>query len=222
MTILGIILFSQPPKGADLKITLKSQQIKSASSDLYSFGNYSKVTIVSNTPEAFKMKQVLSSELLITNLNQEDANDEGRVFDYALNQKRAKNKLLKGAKRTNSLEVESKQGCVTLRFCNGSFFEIIMPLIRAWQQKRGATFKINEIEVEIIEVVKGTENSEKHVDTKLIIMANCNRIVIHVYNGTQKVMVQGNNYEKFALVCLEPFFRQQIQIHKEKIRKSWS
>ena len=163
------------------------------------------------------MKQVLSSELLITNLNQADVNDKGRVFDYALNQKRAKNNLLKGAKRINSLEVESKQGCVTLSFCDGSFFEIILPLIRDWQQKRGATFRINEIEVEIIEVVKGTENSEKHVDTKLIIMANCDRIVIHVYNGRQKVMVQGKNYEKFVFDYLEPFFRKQIQISKEKI-----
>ena len=128
--------------------------------------NYSKVTIVFDTLEAFRMKQVLSSELLITNLNQADVNDKGRVFDYALNKKRGKNYLLKGAKRINNLEVESKQGCVTLSFCDGSFFEIILPLIREWQQKRGATFRINEIEVEIIEVVKGTDNSEKHVDTK--------------------------------------------------------
>ena len=165
------------------------------------------------------MKQVLNSEVLITNSNHEIEDYGGRVFDYALNHKKAKNKLLKGAKRTSSLEVERKPGCVTLRFCDGSYSEIIMPLIRAWQQKRGSTFKINEMELEIIEVVKGMENSEKHVDTKLILMANNDRIVIHAYNGTQNVMVQGQNYEKFALECLEPFFIQQIQVSKEEIFK---
>ena len=42
--------------------------------------NYSKVTIVFDTLEALKMKQVLSSELLITNLNQEDGNNSWTVL----------------------------------------------------------------------------------------------------------------------------------------------
>ena len=51
------------------------------------------------------MKQVLSSELLITNLNQGDVNDKGRVFDYALNQKRAKNNL-KVLKESTTLKLK--------------------------------------------------------------------------------------------------------------------
>ena len=109
------------------------------------------------------MKQVLNSESVVTHLNQDGKNDDERVFGYTLNQKRAKNKLLRGAKRTNSLEVEVKEGCVNLRFCDGSFVEIVMPFIRVWQGKRGERLIINNIEVEILEVLNGTDISEKHV-----------------------------------------------------------
>ena len=70
-----------------------------------------------------------------------------------------------------------------------------------------------------MEVLIGTENSDKHVDTKLIIMCGNDRLVIHVYNGTQNLMVQGKNYQKFAIDILKPFFIQKIEVAKEKITK---
>ena len=131
---------------------------------------------------------------------------------------RAKSKLLKGAKKPN-LDVEVKDGCVNLRFCDGSFHEIILPLLNLWQQRTNEVFKIDEVELKVIEVIKGTENTKKHVDTKLILMVNDDRLVVHVYNGTHNMMIQGKNYDKVALSCLEPFFRKQIEISKDKISK---
>ena len=55
--------------------------------------------------------------------------------------------------------------------------------------------QIDETEVKIIEIDAGIENSEKHVDTKLVVMVNNDRLVLHAYNGTQNLMVQGKNYE---------------------------
>ena len=87
------------------------------------------------------MKQVTNSEISFVQSDKavkevkEEKNQEGRVFGYALNHKRAKAKLLKGAKRDKNLNVEVKSGCVNLRFDDGSYFGIILPLLREWQQE---------------------------------------------------------------------------------------
>ena len=70
-----------------------------------------------------------------------------------------------------------------------------------------------------MEVNAGTENSDLHIDTKFILMANEDRIVLHAYNGTQNLMVQGKNYENFALNVLEPFFMKRIEPEMENITK---
>ena len=63
---------------------------------------------------------------------------------------RAKSKLLKGAKKPN-LDVEVKDGCVNLRFCDGSFHEIILPFLTLWQQRTNEVLKIDEVELKVIE-----------------------------------------------------------------------
>ena len=161
------------------------------------------------------MKEVSYSQMSqqLSNLN----DNEGREFGYILNDKRAKAKLLKGAKRSNNLEIDRSQGCVNLRFNDGSYFEVVLPLLRLWNQKHDKVVTIEDTEVRILEINTGVENTKKHIDTKLIVMAGDDRIVIHAYNGTQNVMVQGKNYERFALECLEPFFRKQIECSLDKI-----
>ena len=112
------------------------------------------------------MKQVCNSELSVVNVSRDETEEEGRVFSYSLNKKKAKAKLLKGAKRMNSLEVEVKDGCVNLRFCAGSFYEIVLPLVKFGHNE---TVQINGTEVKIAEVHAGLEKSDNHVDTKLIV-----------------------------------------------------
>ena len=62
------------------------------------------------------MKLLGDSEAVLLELENGSSDVESRVFGYSLNQKRAKAKLLKGAKRLNNLEVEERDGCVNLRF----------------------------------------------------------------------------------------------------------
>ena len=159
-----------------------------------------------------KMKQVCNSETAIVQINHDK-----RVFNYVLNDKRAKSKLLKGAKRVNNLEVEKKRGCVNLLFNDGSYFEVVLPLLRLWKDKLDEVFIINEVEIKIVEMDLGIEDSNKHMDTKLVIMANNDRLVVHAYNSRQNVMVQGKDYEKYAIGCFEPFFRQKIEDSLQRI-----
>ena len=61
------------------------------------------------------MKELKNSKSTIINVNDECVKKNDRVFPYALNIKKAKAKLLKGAKRTKNIEVESKKGCTNMR-----------------------------------------------------------------------------------------------------------
>ena len=160
------------------------------------------------------MKTVCNNEVEVFG----NKNDDGRVFDYALNKKKAKAKLLKGAKREN-LDVEIKNGCVNLLFSDGAYFVLVLPLMRLWNRKVNEVFIVNETEIKVIEIDTGIEETGNHVDTKIVIMANNQRFVLHAYNGTQNLMVQGKNYEQFAVNCLRPFFLKKIQESLDDINK---
>ena len=165
------------------------------------------------------MKQIPNEASNVRELTEEHNDKDIRVFDYAINNKRAKSKLLKGAKRGKHLVVESKTGCVNLIFSDGSYFQTVLPLLRLWHSQPNQKFLINETEVEVVEIDSGKDINQKHVDTKLVILADCSRLVLHAYNSKQKLMVQGQNYEKFALGCLEPFFKEKIDDTIEEINK---
>ena len=70
------------------------------------------------------------SQQSLIQINNDDTTSNSRMFKYNMNKKRAKAKLLKGAKRTSNLSVEVKSGCVNLRFDDGSYFEVILPMVR--------------------------------------------------------------------------------------------
>ena len=143
---------------------------------------------------------------------------EERTFDYTLNNKRANAKLLKGAKRVNSLLVERKTGgSITFLFCDGSYFEVVLPLLRIWQENLNKIFVLDGFEIKIIDIKIGREDSGKQMDTKVTVLVNNDRFVLHAYNSTQKLMIQGKNNAHFAENCLEPFFKQRIEEAREKI-----
>ena len=156
------------------------------------------------------MKQVEHSEMSMININQDDHGDN-RAFGYVLNKKRAKAKLLKGANRESHLNIEHKLGCVNLRFSNGAYFQLVLPLLKDWHEKIDCSIKINDVEIKNLEVDVGLDKVGQHMDTKMVVIANDDRLVLHAYNGTQNLMVQGRNYEHFALNNLEPFFRKDIE-----------
>ena len=115
------------------------------------------------------MKQLYNSDVAIVHIN-ENTND-GRAFNYVMNEKRTKNKLIKGAIRTKNLEVEFKTTCANLRFSDGAYYEIMLPLLKSWSEKGNKTVLINEFEIKVIEFETGFDSSHKYVDSKVIIFA---------------------------------------------------
>ena len=137
------------------------------------------------------MKQIITNNVEVCNLNLESDNKDERNFTYVLNDKKAKQKLLKGAKRAKNLEVEAKDGCITLLFNDGSYIKTVIPLLKSWQKNINGTVLIDSNQVKIEEINTGFDSSQKHMDTKLVIYANNSRLVLHAYNTTQKLMIQG-------------------------------
>ena len=134
----------------------------------------------------------------------------GKVFEYIMNEKRAKRNLLKGAEKQTNLEVEVKSGNTNLRFSVGSYHEVLLPLLKSWREELNNTHHFIENEMKIIEFEERSEKTDKHMDTKLVVMFNNDRLTLHAYNSTQNLMVQGSNHENFAVGVLEPFMRERI------------
>ena len=54
------------------------------------------------------------------------------------------------------------------------------------------------------------ELSGKHVDTKIEFKVNKDKIVIHIYNSTQKLTIQGRKHKWFVDNYLESYFKLRI------------
>ena len=102
-----------------------------------------------------------------------------RAFNYNLNEKKAKKKLLEGAYRSKHLDIEKKSTCVNMRLSDGAYHQIILPLLNEWKNKIDEPTNLLEKEITIKELNTGFDKSEKHMDTKVVLMANNIRIVLH-------------------------------------------
>ena len=95
-----------------------------------------------------------------------------------------------------------------------------MPIVNEWQENLNTIIDINGHEMKIIEADKGLDTLEKCVYTKLAVMCNEQRFVIHCYNTTQNLMIQGKHSDQFALNCLEPFFERRINNPQKRSHRS--
>ena len=134
-----------------------------------------------------------------------------RTFNYEINEQKAKKKLLKGAKKSSNLEIEIKSTCVNIRFSDGAYQKVAMPLLKEWNKKIKKPFQMMETDIEIVEYDTGVELSGRSMDAKLVIIVNGDRIVLHAYNGTQNIMLQGKNFVNFAENILHPYFEELVK-----------
>ena len=71
-------------------------------------------------------------------------------------------------------------------------------------------FFIGKQEVQRVAIDPREEMSGKHVDTKVEFKVDDSKIIVHVYNTKQKVMIQGSKFQWFVENYLEPFFKLRI------------
>ena len=143
--------------------------------------------------------------------NTEEEVKKPRTFNYELNEEKAKTKLLKGAMKPMHMDIEVKTTCVNLRFDDGSFKEVVLPLLRNWSKKDKEPFEFMGAMIRVVESDDGEDNIKNHIDKKMVVMYDKHKIVLHGYNGTQNLIVQGKQFQKFALNVLKPYFSRKIE-----------
>ena len=99
-------------------------------------------------------------------------NDVKRTFEYKLNDKAAKAKLVKGAKRV-PFDIFENSTSSNLNFSLGTWYNVVLPTVRYWDQVKGIkSCKIDNFEIQIDSVKFGNEAGGKHVDTPVVLYAN--------------------------------------------------
>ena len=140
-----------------------------------------------------------------------------RHFEYNLNDKNAKAKLIKGAKR-ETLDVVQNKGSCNVVFSTGSWSQIVLPSILYWKQSAEyKTCKLDEMEIKIVSIKTGKDVVGKHIDTQIIFVVNKKKVVCHFYNTTQLILVNGQGYENFVEFFLQPYFESKISLYEEDI-----
>ena len=142
----------------------------------------------------------------VKKLKHKKKNLRSRTFAYEMNENKAKTKLLKGARRAEHLDIELKSTCANLRFDDGAFQEIALPLIKQFHNQINTMFRFMGHDIRVTESDAGVDNLDKHIDTKLVLFVNEERIVVHVYNTTQNVFVKGKSFANLVANCLQPYF----------------
>ena len=73
--------------------------------------------------------------------------------------------------------------------------------------------------IKVLEFKAGYEENNKHFDSKIVFLAKGNKIVVHSYNSTQNMKVEGKGYIEFIKVILEPYFKQILSNLDPKIEQ---
>ena len=96
--------------------------------------------------------EMTSVENLVKDSETVTCRDTPRKFEYKMNDKAAKGKLLKGAKR-NPFEVVENSSSSNLVFNPGSWNYVVLPSIRYWYEVKGSkTCRIGELIVKMEDI----------------------------------------------------------------------
>ena len=88
---------------------------------------------------------------------------------------------------------------------------MVLPAIRYWDKvKDDKTCKVDTTTIKIASVDLGTDAGGNHTDTKVVFYADKDKVVCHLYNTTQRIMVNGHGCEQFIEIFLMPFFQEKI------------
>ena len=139
------------------------------------------------------------------------------TFDYAINEKVAKNKIVKAAKRV-PMEIEENSTSCNMIFSAGAWVHEVLPAVEYWEQVKGdLTCKIGDYEVKVGGIRTGKESNGKTVNTQVVFYGDRDKIVCHLYNTTQLILVNGHGYKKLVELFLKPYFVAKTTNNWEEI-----
>ena len=114
------------------------------------------------------------------------------TFDYEINDKAAKAKLVKGAKRI-PFEIEENSISMNIIFSVGAWLTTVLPAIRYWNEiKSDKTCKVGDISIKIGGIKAGKDINGMHVVSQVAFFVDKDKVICHLYNTTQKILVNGH------------------------------
>ena len=94
-----------------------------------------------------------------------------------------------------------------------------LPTLSGWKSLNGKSFDFEGKHIKVSEFKAGFEENNKHFDSKIVFLVNENRIVVHSYNSTQNMKVEGKGYSYFIEEFLEPIFTKNVSNLHQRIEK---
>ena len=147
-----------------------------------------------------------------------DYHNDSVTFDYELNDKAAKAKLVKGSKRI-PFEVEENLTSITMIFSVGAWLTAVLPAARYWNEiKSDKTCKVGDISVRVGGIKAGKDANGMHVVSQVVFYADRDKVICHLYNTTQKILVNGHGYKRLVELFLKPFFHSKIESCPQEIQ----
>ena len=142
----------------------------------------------------------------------------GRNFEFKLTDQKVKANLRKSAV-INHFVKEMKQRSINLRFSAGAYLKVAKEVIKECQNKfiKGESINQKNFEICVQDFRDGLELSGKHFDTKIVFNVNNQKVVMHCYNSTQNLKIEGGNYVDFVENFLEPLLLSNIEKTKSEI-----
>ena len=134
-----------------------------------------------------------------------------RGFNYNLNDKNAKSKLIKNCNRV-PFETEEKSSCINLIFNVGAWLHVVHPMIQFMKQNmNNKTCQVGSSIIKIASIKTGSEVTGKHIDTQIIFFVDNAKAVCHFYQTTQLIMINGQAFKFLAHEFLIPLFQTKIE-----------
>ena len=84
-------------------------------------------------------------------------------------------------------------------FNYGSFFEVLLPLLRDWHQLIGKTVETHGYNMLIVDVESGHDDSDNIVDDIVKVTIEEQQLVMHAYNTSQSLLI--SRKEKSRCCC---------------------
>ena len=141
----------------------------------------------------------IRKEYTILNASNDKSIDYERNFNFKLTDKKATSNLLKSA-NGQQFEVETKQMSKLLKFSPGTYLQVAKPLLNQYIKihENKTTILENGLEIIVHDLREGQELNNKNVDTKIELSVNKQKVIMHCYNTTQNILVNGIGYLNFS------------------------
>ena len=126
---------------------------------------------------------------------------------------------MKGSKRV-PFEVEENSTSMNIIFSVGAWLTAVLPAIRYWNEiKNDKTCNVGDVSIKIGWIKAGKDKNGMHVVSQIAFFVDRDKVICHLYNTTQKILVNGHGYKRLVDIFLRPFFEGKVDMCKQDIEK---